>query len=168
MYRTGDLGRYGEEGELEYVGRGDEQVKVRGYRVELGEVEAVLSGHERVGASAVALREWGGGPKRLVAYVVASGRGEGLEKELREYLRGRLPEYMVPSAVVEMEELPRTGSGKVERRRLPEPEGRRPEMGEEYEGPRTAEEQLLVGIWEEVLGLERVGVHDNFFDLGGH
>src|SRR5438046_10766053 len=75
---------------------------------------------------------------------------------------------MVPSAVVEMEELPRTGSGKVDRRRLPEPEGRRPEMGEEYEGPRTAEEQLLVGIWEEVLGLERVGVHDNFFDLGGH
>jgi len=168
MYRTGDLGRYGEDGELEYVGRADQQVKVRGYRVEPGEVEAALSGHERVAGSAVVLREWGGGPKRLVAYVVPSGDGEGLEKELREYLRGRLPEYMVPSAVEVLEELPRTTSGKVDRRRLPEPAGRRPELGEEYQGPRTEEERLLVGIWEEVLGLERVGVHDNFFDLGGH
>ncbi|HSR23570.1 MAG TPA: amino acid adenylation domain-containing protein [Candidatus Eisenbacteria bacterium] len=159
MYRSGDVCRWGRGGELEYVGRGDEQVKVRGQRVELGEVEAVLKEHEGV-REAVAGVRGEGVERRLVAWVV----GEAGVEELRRWMGERLPEAMVPQLWVEMGELPRTASGKVDRRVLPEPEvgGRG-----EYVEPRTAEERVLAGIWGEVLGAGRVGVHDNYFELGG-
>src|SRR4029077_18822292 len=162
-------------GSLEYVGRKDGQVKVRGYRVELGEIERVVSGYEGVKECVVGVRgrQGGGegeGEKVLVAYVV--GEGEG--KKLREYVKGRLPEYMVPGAVVRVEEMPLTGNGKVDRRKLAEMKEREEEGGQEGEGEeeragaRTVGEELVAGIWGEVLGVERVGMEENFFDLGGH
>src|SRR5215831_10437973 len=181
LYRTGDLGRYGEDGGIEYLGRKDEQVKVRGYRIELGEIERVLEEHAGVREAVVVVREHSGGEgaegeveKQLVAYVVKEGKeGEQGESgvsgvELREYLRGRLPEALVPGVYVEISELPLTPNGKVDRKRLPAPEQQRQraiEVG--YTGPRTEVEEVMCGIWAEVLGLERVGIHDNFFELGG-
>ena len=177
VYRSGDLGRWRRDGSLEYVGRKDGQVKVRGYRVELGEIERVVSGYEGVKECVVGVRgrQGGGGgegekEKVLVAYVV--GEVEG--KKLREYVKGRLPEYMVPGAVVRVEEMPLTGNGKVDRRKLAEMKGREEEGGQEGEGEeeragaRTVGEELVAGIWGEVLGVERVGMEENFFDLGGH
>jgi acyl-coenzyme A synthetase/AMP-(fatty) acid ligase/acyl carrier protein len=163
LYRTGDQVRWTQEGELEYVGRGDEQVKIRGYRVELGEVEAALRGSGLVREAAVVAQEEAGGlgrgRRRLVAYVVGCGQ----EAELREALGRRLPEYMVPSAYVALEALPLTTSGKLDRRQLPEP----PSARTEYEPPGTPVEEILADVWREVLRVERVGIHDNFFDLGG-
>jgi amino acid adenylation domain-containing protein len=174
LYRTGDLARRGAGGEVEYVGRGDDQVKVSGFRVELGEVEATLARHAAVGEAAVAAREGAGGERRLVAYVVPSdGGGEapaGGAAELRAYLREWLPHYMMPSEFVFLSGLPRTAHGKVERGALPMPgwgEGRAA-MGGGYLAPRNELERKLVGVWEEVLGVKPVGVSDNFFDLGGH
>ena len=164
MYRTGDVGRYLADGSIEYVGRKDEQVKVRGYRIELGEVEVALAEHPAVEQAVVVAREDGPGGKRLVGYVVA--KGEVGSQELREYVRGRLPDYMVPGAIVQLEQMPLTANGKLDRRALPEPEVG--EAGGRYEGPRTAVEEILCGIWGEVLRAERVGVTDNFFELGGH
>ena len=170
VYRTGDLCRWRESGELEFVGRGDQQVKVRGYRIELGEIESVLGQHGSVGQAAVVAREEERGGKRLVGYVVGKA-GEGIDGEgLREYMRERLPEYMVPAVVVEMEELPLTVNGKIDRKKLGDLEVKAGGAGareESYAGPRTGVEEVLCGIWAEVLGLERVGIHDNFFELGG-
>jgi amino acid adenylation domain-containing protein len=190
MYKTGDLGRYLPDGKIEYLGRNDQQVKIRGFRIELGEIEARLAEHEGVGEAAVVVREDAGGEKRLVAYVVPRIRtreGEGAEEEveervgveaaeeeaaemaatLRAYLSGCLPEYMVPAAVVQMEGLPLTPNGKLDRKALPEPEegayARR-----RYEAPAGEVEQTLAGIWQELLGLERISRHDHFFELGGH
>jgi amino acid adenylation domain-containing protein len=184
LYRTGDLGRWQEGGVIEFLGRGDEQVKIRGYRVELGEVEEVLGEHAEVREAAVVVRQVrgageageerrgtggeGGEEKRLVGYVVLQEGVKGRSGELRRYLKERLPEYMVPQTIVEMEEMPRLGNGKLNRRALPEPGHERPENGREYVGPRTAVEEMLRGIWEQVLGVEGVGVEDNFFELGGH
>ena len=180
LYRTGDVGRYVGDGAIEYQGRRDEQVKVRGYRIELGEIEAVLQEHEGVREAAVVVREvrgageaeresgtgTGTGEKRLVGYVVLAG---GVKRsELRRYLKERLPEYMVPGVWVEMERLPVTANGKLDRRGLPEPGGERPELESGYEEPGTETEKKLAEIWAQVLGVEKVGVHDNFFDLGGH
>ena len=179
LYRTGDVGRYVGDGAIEYQGRRDEQVKVRGYRIELGEIEAVLQEHEGVREAAVVVREvrgageeteeetgTGTGEKRLVGYVVLEG---GVKtSELRRYLKERLPEYMVPGVWVEMEGLPVTANGKLDRKGLPEPGGERPELESGYEEPGTETEKKLAEIWAQVLGVERVGVHDNFFDLGGH
>jgi acyl carrier protein len=152
--------------------------------VELGEVEEVLRGHEEVREAAVVVREAeiretgagvgagiaGGEEKRLVGYVVMKEGVRARSVELRRYVQERLPEYMVPQVIVELEEMPRLGNGKVNRRGLPEPGKERGERGGgvEYVGPRTAMEELLSGIWEEVLGMEGVGVEDNFFELGGH
>ncbi|HEX8337964.1 MAG TPA: non-ribosomal peptide synthetase, partial [Pyrinomonadaceae bacterium] len=167
LYRTGDLGRYLADGQVEYVGRADSQVKVRGYRIELGEVEAALSAHASVGECVVAVRGEEDG-KRLVAYVVArAGQAVGAA-ELREQLAQRLPAYMVPSAYVFLDELPLTRNGKVDRRALPSPEANREQSSQSYEAPRNAVEEQLVAIWQEVLGLERIGIRDNFFELGGH
>ena len=164
MYRTGDRARWRADGEIEYLGRIDQQVKLRGYRIELGEIEEVLARHPGVDEAVVVVRE-DGAAKRLVAYVVAAGaEGELEPRLLRESLREKLPEYMVPSAIVVLGALPLTPNGKVDRRALPAPEAQR---GMEPVAPRTPEEEALAGIWGKLLGLERVGVHDNFFELGG-
>ncbi|HEV3049755.1 MAG TPA: amino acid adenylation domain-containing protein, partial [Longimicrobium sp.] len=166
LYRTGDRARWLPGGEVEYLGRTDEQVKVRGFRIEPGEVEAALSDHADVRQAVVVVREDAPGDRRLVAYVVAGDSAAVSAAELRAHLKGRLPEYMVPSAVVMLESLPLTPSGKVARRALPAPEYAAAE--EAYVAPRTPTEEVLAGIWAEVLRLERVGVEESFFDLGGH
>jgi amino acid adenylation domain-containing protein len=166
LYRTGDRVRWTETGELEFLGRVDEQVKVRGFRIEPGEVEAVLRAHPSVAACSVAARGDGAGGRRLVGYVVPRGDAPAAA-ELRAHLRARLPEPMVPGAFVVLERLPLTPSGKVDRAALPEPEGR-PELQTAYEAPRTETEAVLCGIWREVLRVERAGIHDSFFELGGH
>ncbi|HST62930.1 MAG TPA: amino acid adenylation domain-containing protein [Longimicrobium sp.] len=162
MYRTGDRARWLARGELEYLGRADQQVKIRGYRVEPGEVESVLRQHPAVADCAVVAREDAPGERRLVAYVT----GTADPAELRAHLRGSLPEYMVPGAFMALEGLPLTPSGKLDRRALPAPA--QGGAGEDYEAPRTPEQEALAGIWAELLRVERVGVHDNFFELGGH
>ncbi|MBW8876934.1 MAG: amino acid adenylation domain-containing protein [Acidobacteria bacterium] len=171
LYRTGDLVRYLSGGVLEFLGRIDGQVKIRGFRVETGEIESALTAHPRVRAAAVALREDDPGSPRLVAYVVPAGE-PGAEppttSELRRFLADRLPEHMMPAAFVILESLPRTGSGKVDRRALPRPEGERPRLEREYVPPASEVEEALVEIWAETLGIARVGVQDNFFELGGH
>ncbi|HEX2094189.1 MAG TPA: amino acid adenylation domain-containing protein, partial [Longimicrobiaceae bacterium] len=166
MYRTGDRVRWLAGGVLEFLGRVDQQVKVRGFRVEPGEVEAALERHPGVREAVVYVREEAPGNRRLVGYVVPEGGGEApTAGELRRFLGGSLPEYMVPGAFVVLEALPVTPSGKVDRRALPAPEG---SSGEEYLAPRTPTEEILAGIWAEVLGAERVGATEDFFALGGH
>ncbi len=168
LYRTGDLARHLADGSVQYLGRLDHQVKVRGFRIELGEIEAALGGHPGVRESAVAAREDGAGG-RLAAYVVPAGEGAPSAGELRAFLAERLPEHMVPSAFVLLDALPLSANGKLDRRALPEPG---PEPGEDDaaagDAPRTAAEELLAGIWCEVLRRERVRSGDHFFDLGGH
>lgn len=167
LYRTGDLVRYLADGELEFLGRVDSQVKLRGYRIELGEIEAVLRGHEQVREALVAVRRPESG-MQLVAYVVLKRAGSEDEvRQLRSYLRERLPEYMVPGAFVRLEAMPLTPNGKVDRRALPDPD-MRGTSEDIYVAPQSELEQTLAKIWQEVLRLERVGLSDNFFDLGGH
>jgi amino acid adenylation domain-containing protein len=166
LYRSGDLCRWLASGEVEFLGRIDNQVKLRGFRIELGEIEAVLRAHDAVG-EAVVVVSGAGDDKRLVAYLVAAA-DEVSQNELRSYLKERLPEYMVPSVFMMLADIPLTASGKVDRRRLPEPDGTRPELAADYVAPATEVEELVAGIWVQVLGMERVGVNDNFFELGGH
>ncbi|HKV34445.1 MAG TPA: amino acid adenylation domain-containing protein [Pyrinomonadaceae bacterium] len=168
MYRTGDLVRRLPEGELEFLGRIDGQVKVRGSRVELGEVEAVLSAHADVIVAAVVAREDISGELRLVAYIVSDAKHDGLPRELREFLKERLPGHMVPSVFVRVEQLPLLPSGKVDRRALPAPDKFERTQQSDYRPPRTLVEETLCGIWEEVLGRDLVGADDDFFELGGH
>ncbi|HEV2733228.1 MAG TPA: condensation domain-containing protein, partial [Longimicrobiaceae bacterium] len=165
LYRTGDRARWLADGALEYLGRIDLQVKVRGFRIEPGEVEAALEAHPRVREAVVVARQDAPGESRLVGYVVPAAGEEVTPGGLRAHLQGSLPEYMVPSAFVVLDALPLTPSGKVDRRALPEPEVWREE---EHEAPRTPGEELLAGIWAEVLGVEQVGIRDDFFGLGGH
>ncbi len=165
MYRSGDRGRWLADGTLEFVGRVDFQLKVRGFRIEPGEIEAALLEHPGLADAVVVAREDGAGERRLVGYVAQQAGAEVTAAELRAHLKDRLPEYMVPSALVVLEGLPLTPNGKVDRRALPAPE---PAAGVEYVAPRTPAEELVAGIWAEVLKVERVGVHDDFFALGGH
>jgi amino acid adenylation domain-containing protein len=167
LYRTGDLARWRSDGSLEFTGRVDHQVKLRGFRIELGEIESVLLEHEGVSEAAVLARSDAGGEQRLVAYVVGTGDTAPERESLRAHLQERLPEYMIPSVWVDLERLPLTSSGKVDRKALPAPGGARPDLREAYVAPRSDEEEELAGIWAELLGLDRVGVHDNFFELGG-
>ena len=167
LYRTGDIVRWRRDGRLMFVGRVDTQVKVRGFRVELGEVESALASHAGVREAVVVARgAEHGGEKRLVAYVKAEECGAEAGA-LREHLRERLPEYMIPSAYVVMESLPLTPNGKVDRNALPEPEQPLPDIERAYVPPRTPDEQMLAEIWAEVLGVDQVGIYDNFFELGG-
>jgi amino acid adenylation domain-containing protein/non-ribosomal peptide synthase protein (TIGR01720 family) len=166
MYRTGDRVRWLPNGELEYFGRLDQQVKVRGYRIEPGEVESALRLHPAVRDAAVVAQGDGGAERKLVGYVVPVS-AEPAADELRAWLKERLPEYMVPPLFVTMDELPLTTSGKLDRKRLPAPDARRLAASDGYVAPRTGAEAALARIWAEVLGVERVGVHDGFFALGG-
>jgi amino acid adenylation domain-containing protein len=168
MYRTGDVGRYREGGVIEYVGRGDEQVKVRGHRVELGEVEAALSGVKGVAESVVVMEEGAGAERRMVGYVVGEAGVELRLREVREELGRELPEYMIPAVIVQLPELPLTANGKVDKRALPAPDQSRPELEVSFVAPRTPAEEVVAGIWAQVLRVEQVGVHDNFFELGGN
>jgi amino acid adenylation domain-containing protein len=161
LYRTGDRARWLASGELEYLGRLDEQVKVRGFRIEPGEIETVLRGHPGVDEVAVVVREDAPGERRLVAYVAGDAEAEGL----REHARRSLPDHMVPGAFVRLDRLPLTPGGKLDRRALPAPEHA---AEERYVAPRTPTEEVLAGIWADVLRLDRVGVADSFFELGGH
>jgi acyl carrier protein len=166
LYRTGDAARYLADGRIEYHGRIDTQIKIRGFRVELGEIETVLARHPGVRDAAVVARPGHDG-QRLVAYVVPAGESVSLFDELRTYLKQKLPEHMLPSAFVDMPALPVNANGKLDQAALPEPE-----VGisreQEYVAPRTPIEELIAGIWAEVLGLPRVGVCSDFFELGGH
>ena len=169
LYRTGDLGRYLPDGEIEFLGREDSQVKVRGYRVELGEIEAALAGHPGLRDAVVVAREGGApGEKRLNAYVVAAVAQEAPDAAaLRAYLRERLPEYMVPAGILFLDALPLTANGKVDRRALPGVGQEAPQERREYVAPRTDIEEALAAICAEILGVEKLGVHDDFFELGG-
>ncbi len=167
LYRTGDLAMYQPDGNVRYLGRLDHQVKIRGHRIELGEIEAALGTMAQVHEAVVLARDDGAGEKRLVAYVVAEPGAEPTINELRQWLKQKLPEYMVPAGFVFMEKLPLTTNGKLNRAALPALEHSRPRMEEAYLAPRTKVEETLAQIWQQVLGLERVGVEDNFFTLGG-
>ena len=168
IYRTGDLGRMAPDGCLFHLGREDFQVKVRGYRVEVSEIEMALLEYGAIREAAVVGREIQCGDRRLVAYFVPTGQPAATVTELRNFLKDRLPDYMIPSAFVMLPALPLTPNGKVDRLALPAPQDTRPELDTPFAAPRTPIEEELAGIWAEVLSLERVGMHDNFFDLGGH
>jgi amino acid adenylation domain-containing protein len=168
LYKTGDLARYLPDGNIEYVGRLDDQVKLRGFRVELSEIETVLNEHPEVRESVVLVRESAPGDERLVAYVVPhQSPGPGVS-ELRDHLKVKLPDYMMPSAFMFLDALPLTPNGKIDRRALPAPGSARRETEEVSVAPRTAVEETIAAIWSAVLGTDQVGVYDNFFELGGH
>jgi len=166
LYRTGDLARYLADGNVEFLGRVDNQVKVRGFRIEPGEIESALRRHPFVQEAVVAVR--GQEDKRLVAYLIADHGPTPSTTELIRFLSETLPAYMVPSVFVFLEALPLTPSGKVDRRSLPAPDQQRPDLEHTFVAPRTPVEQTLAEIWKSVLGLQQVGINDNFFELGGH
>ncbi|TRU88215.1 MAG: amino acid adenylation domain-containing protein [Microcystis novacekii Mn_MB_F_20050700_S1] len=166
LYKTGDLARYLPDGNIEYLGRIDNQVKIRGFRIELGEIEAVLSQHNYVETTCVTAREDSPGIKRLVAYIVPPKNVTPSTSELRQFLKARLPDYMIPSAFVTLDALPLTPNGKLDHRALPEP-NLRGEIELNFVAPRNLEEEILAKIWSQVLRVELVGIYDNFFELGG-
>lgn len=166
MYRTGDRARWRASGDVVYLGRFDNQVKIRGFRIELGEIEARLAEHEGIREAAVVPAQQTGGDARLIAYAVATGTPPSTT-ELHRFLRQTLPDYMVPAVFVWLPALPLSPNGKLDRRALPDPPTERPRLDSAFAAPSTADEQRVAAVWQEVLGLERVGVHDNFFELGG-
>lgn len=169
VYKTGDLARYRADGNIEFLGRSDHQVKVRGYRIEMGEIELALAGHAAVGQAVVVARRDNSSEATLAAYVVPAEAGKEPDaNQLRAFLRQSLPEYMIPSAFVTLDAFPLTPNGKVDRRALPEISNKDLVAVAEYAPPRTPEEQAIADICAEVLHLERVGIHDNFFDIGGN
>ncbi len=168
MYRTGDRARFFADGNLEFLGRRDQQVKIRGFRIELGEIEAALVSHAAVAATVAVVREDTPGDRRIAAYVVpAAGEQAPAARDLREFLRQRLPEHMLPAAIVALEALPVTANGKLDRARLPAPGAVPAPGGAEKLAPRDSTERLLATIWADLLGIREIGVHDNFFELGG-
>jgi amino acid adenylation domain-containing protein len=168
LYKTGDLARYRPDGRIEFLRRVDQQVKVNGIRVETGEIEVALGRHPGVKEAVVLAREDTPGDQRLVAYVVAVEPPAPSGPELRHFLKRELPEFMVPSSFVELPRLPWTPHGKVDRLALPAPDRTRPDLGHTVVAPRVPLEEALARIWTDVLGVERVSVHDDFFELGGH
>ncbi len=167
LYKTGDLVRHRPSGDIEFLGRLDHQVKLRGFRIELGEIESLLSQHPSVSQAVAVVREDRPGDKRLVAYVVAAATETIRVDDMRSCLRERLAEYMIPSAFVPLEAFPLTPNGKVDRSALPAPAGDR-QTDERYTPPRNDLENNIGEIWQELLQVNEVGIHDNFFDLGGH
>jgi amino acid adenylation domain-containing protein/non-ribosomal peptide synthase protein (TIGR01720 family) len=167
LYKTGDLARYQPNGDIEYLGRIDDQVKIRGFRIELEEIEAVLSQHPAMQETVVIVREDVPGNKRLVAYVVVNQTPTLAIAQLQQFLKQKLPEYMVPTIIVFLDALPLTPNGKLDRRALPVPDPARSESAGSYVAPQTRAEEILAEIWAEVLGVKQVGIHDNFFELGG-
>lgn len=168
IYKTGDLARFLDNGDIEYLGRIDNQVKIRGFRIELGEIETKLAGYAGIREVVVVAREDGDGEKRLVAYFVAKDGGSIDRHELRDYLSQRLPDFMVPSAFVELTEIPLTPNGKIDRKGLPAPSPRTTGEQGGFVAHRDDLEAELVKIWESILGIDPIGIHDNFFELGGH
>ena len=169
LYRTGDVARYLDNGNVQYVGRADSQVKLRGYRIETGEIEVALNQQPPVRESVVIMQEDAAGEKRLVGYVVTEVGAAFSATELRRRLKEMLPDYMIPPLLLEIEKLPLTPNGKVDRRALPSPQAQaRPDLEETFVSPRTPVEETVAALWAQVLGLEQVGVNDNFFALGGH
>jgi len=168
LYKTGDLARYLSDGNIEFLGRQDDQVKIRGFRIEPGEIEAVLEQHPAVQEVVVMVREDIPGNKRLVAYLVVNQLAAPTIPKLQQFLKQKLPEYMVPSTFVLLEVLPLTPNGKIDRRALPAPDTSRPFGEGAYVAPQTPVEEMVAGIWADVLAVKEVSIHDNFFDLGGH
>jgi amino acid adenylation domain-containing protein len=168
LYKTGDLARHLPNGNIEFLGRIDNQVKVRGYRIELGEIETLLGQHSDIGEAVVVARQNPAGEKYLMAYFVARDDRTLSASDLRRYLQQHLPEYMAPSAYMQLDSLPLMPNGKVDRQALPKPTEGRPDVDSEYVQPRTIVEQVIANIWEDVLHLDQVGIHDDFFELGGH
>ena len=179
LYRTGDRARYRPDGNIEFLGRTDTQVKIRGHRIELGEIESVLMQHPAVKETVVVpfdepasnsdnRKSKTENPKSLVAYVVSHDKPEPTISELREFLKGRLPDYMIPSWFLFFDALPLTSNGKLDRSALPPPDGKQPALSHGFVEPRTEIEELVAQVWRDVLNREKIGVYDNFFDLGGH
>ncbi|MEH2088568.1 non-ribosomal peptide synthetase [Nostoc sp.] len=168
IYKTGDLGRWLTDGNIEFLGRIDHQVKIRGFRVELGEIETFLGQHPNVRENVVVVQQEQADNVQLVAYVVAKTEVVPSISELRSFLKGKLPDHMIPSAFVVLKNLPLAPSGKVDRKALPKPDNLRPELETAYVSPRNEIERTVADIWQKVLKVEKVGIKDNFFDLGGH
>jgi acyl carrier protein len=168
LYRTGDLGRFHADGTIEFLGRMDNQVKIRGHRIELGEIELAFSHHPAVREIVVVAREDAPGDTRLVAYAVGAADTKPTATELRRFAQDKLPEAMMPSAFVFLKALPLTPNGKVNRKALPAPENQRPELETAYVAPRDNLEKSIAKIWQDLLHVEKVGLRDNFFDLGGN
>jgi acyl carrier protein len=167
VYKTGDLVRFQHNGEIEYIGRLDHQIKLRGFRIELGEIESVLRQHPALEAALVILREDVPGDPKLVAYLVPKDTLPTVDV-LRQWTQQHLPLYMVPAAFVSLDALPLTPNGKLDRNALPAPDNSRALIESAYVAPQTATEATIAAIWAELLGLSRIGIHDNFFTLGGH
>ncbi len=168
MYRTGDLVQQTEEGKLEFLNRVDSQVKIRGFRIELGEIESALTQWDTIKDNVVIVREDTPGDKKLVAYIIKKDQGETDLVELRQFLKTKIPEYMVPTAFVFIEQFPLTPNGKIDRKALPSPLEVAPQEAKAYVGPRTEIENKLAKIWEDVLKVPRIGIDENFFEIGGH
>lgn len=168
LYKTGDLVRYHPNGNIEYRGRIDHQVKIRGYRIELGEIEAVLSQFPGVKQSVAVVKEFKPDDRRIIAYIQQDKESQHTSQKLREFLKTKLPEYMIPSTFILMDSLPMTPHGKLDRAALPDPEHYRLERDTEIIKPRSVVEKQLTEIWEDVLGVGEIGIYDNFFELGGH
>jgi acyl carrier protein len=168
MYRTGDLVRHRTDGVIDFLGRVDHQVKLRGHRIELGEIEAALMQHSDVRQAVVVLRADNPDDPQLAAYFVAAGAEAPAANSLRDFLKQKLPEHMVPALYVPLEQLPLTPNGKVDRKALPAPEGARVKSAQEFIAPKGNIEQAVAAIWKEILKAREIGVDDNFFDFGGH
>ncbi len=168
MYRTGDLARWHVDGSLECLGRVDNQVKVRGFRIELGEIETVLTAHDAVDQAVVGVSQAGSDDARLVAYVIFAPGQTLTVSEVRRYLRKGLPDYMIPGLVVDMDRFPLTPNGKVDRKALPDPMAGSGRRSREYKAPATPQEELISDVWRNLLGVDRVGSNDNFYEIGGH
>jgi len=167
LYKTGDLVRWLPDGNIEYLGRIDQQIQLRGFRIELGEIESVLGQHPQLREVVLSIYEPAPGDKRLVAYVVAHDPAAPTLSELQDFLKPQLPEFMIPSAFVFLDELPLTPNGKLDRNALPMPDMNRQELDVDFIAPRSQVEKQLAEIWRDVLRINRIGIHDNFFDLGG-